>query len=54
MEESMAFEAEQLYRKAQQDSTSRTYALVAIKGGSAVLKDVLIGEVSINEAIKIE
>ena len=52
MEESKAYDAEQLYRQLQQDTTRVTYALVSIKNGNAVLKDVLIGETSIREIVK--
>lgn len=49
MEESKAFDAEQEYIKSQADSTKTTYALVSIKDGYAVLKDVLIDGVSVVE-----
>lgn len=52
MEESKAYEAEQVYRQAQTDSTQKTYALVMVKNGDAVLKDVMINEVSIKELVK--
>lgn len=52
MEESMAFEAEQQYIKSQIDSTKITYALVNIRDGEAVLKDVHIDGVSISEIVK--
>ncbi len=52
MEESKAYDAEQLYRQLPEDSTQVTYALVSIKNGNAVLKDVLIGETSIKELVK--
>jgi len=47
MEESKAYEAEQAFLKSQRDSTKTTYALVNIKNGKAVLKDVLIDGVSV-------
>ncbi|MGO3183081.1 MAG: GDYXXLXY domain-containing protein [Aequorivita sp.] len=52
MEESKAYPAELEYRKSQQDSSKTTYALVSIKNGDAVLKDVLIDGVSIGEIVK--
>lgn len=52
MEESKASEAEVIYTKTLQDTTKRTYALVRIKNGDAVLKDVLIDEISIREIVK--
>lgn len=47
MEESKAYEAEQAFVKSQRDSTKITYALVNIKNGEAVLKDVLIDGISV-------
>ncbi len=52
MEESKAGEAEDVYRESSRDTTHFTYALVNIKNGEAVLKDVLIDNVSIKEIIK--
>ena len=52
MEESKAYEAEQIYIENQIDSSKKTYALVSIKNGDAVLKDVLIDGVSIREVVK--
>lgn len=52
MEESKAYPAEQEYRESQLDSTKTTYALVNIKNGDAVLKDVLIDGISIREIVK--
>ena len=51
MEESKAYDAEQEYIKSQIDSTKITYALVNIRDGEAVLKDVLIDGVSIAEIV---
>lgn len=51
MEESKAYAAEQEYIASQQDSTKVIYALVSIKNGDAVLKDVLIDGVSIREIV---
>lgn len=47
MEESKAYNAELSYRDSQSDSNKTTYALVNIKDGDAVLKDVLINGVPI-------
>lgn len=52
MEESKAYEAEQIYIENQIDPNKKTYALVSIKNGDAVLKDVLIDGVSIQEIVK--
>ena len=52
MEESKAYDAEQEYMESQIDSTKTTYAVVSIKDGEAVLKDVMIDGVSIAEIVK--
>jgi uncharacterized membrane-anchored protein len=52
MEESKAYEAEQVYNNTQRSSEEPTYALVHIKNGQAVLNDVVIGGVSIVEKVK--
>ncbi|HSI89651.1 MAG TPA: GDYXXLXY domain-containing protein [Adhaeribacter sp.] len=52
MEESKAPEAEETYVESQLDSTQIAYALVRIKNGDAVLKDVFIDSVSITELVK--
>ncbi|WP_055396680.1 GDYXXLXY domain-containing protein [Flagellimonas eckloniae] len=52
MEESKAHDAELTYTESQLDTTSVTYALVNIKNGDAVLKDVLIDGQSIREIVK--
>jgi uncharacterized membrane-anchored protein len=44
MEESKAPQAEQVYWKAQRDSTQVVYALVSIGQGQAVLQDVIIND----------
>lgn len=54
MEESKAYDAELTYRDSQRDSTQTTYALVHIKDGNAVLKDVLIDGIPIRELVKME
>ena len=51
MEESKAYDAELTYRESQRDTTKTTYALVHLKNGSAVLKDVLIDGVPIKELV---
>jgi uncharacterized membrane-anchored protein len=52
MEESKAQEAEDTHRRAQRDTTRITYALVSVKNGDAVVKDVLIDGISISEIVK--
>lgn len=52
MEESKAYNAELIYRQFQLDTNQITYALVSVKGGEAVLKDVLINGTSIKEIVK--
>lgn len=52
MEESKAYDAELAYRESQIDSSQVTYALVSVKNGKAVLKDVMIDGVSIKEIVK--
>ncbi len=52
MEESKALPAEQAYAKASRDDESVAYALVNIKNGEAVLKDVHIDGVPIREIVK--
>lgn len=52
MEESKAYDEEQEYRMSETDTSSTTYALVYVKKGRAVLKDVLIDGVSIQEIVK--
>jgi uncharacterized membrane-anchored protein len=52
LEESLAKEAEETYVETQQDSMQIAYALVKIKDGDAVLKDVFIDSVSIIEIVK--
>lgn len=52
MEESKALEAEITFRKFQLDTSKSTYALVLVKNGEAVLKDVLIDGISIREIVK--
>lgn len=52
MEESKAPEAEKIYVQSSRDSTQITYALVSIKDGESVLKDVIIGGTSIKEIVK--
>jgi uncharacterized membrane-anchored protein len=52
MEESKAYDAEVAYRESAVDTSQVTYSLVNIKDGEAVLKDVLIGGVSIKEVVR--
>lgn len=52
LEESKAPEAETAYRKSQLDTSQVTYAIVKIKAGESVLKDVIIGKVSIRNLDK--
>ncbi len=51
MEESKAYEAELTYRQTLQDTSKLTFAVVGIKNGDAVLKDVLIDGTSIREIV---
>lgn len=52
MEESKAYDAEIQFREAQRDTSQVTYALVNIKEGQAVLKDVMIEGVPVSELVK--
>ena len=52
MEESKAANAELAYNEALRDSSQITYALVSIKDGDAVIRDVLINGIPIREAAK--
>jgi uncharacterized membrane-anchored protein len=54
MEESKAQEAEQVYRESVPDTNQVAYALVKIKDGEAVLKDVLINDVPIRDVVNSE
>lgn len=49
MEEHKAPDAEHVYREAARDTSQTAYALVSIKEGDAVLKDVVINGTSINK-----
>ncbi|HLF53122.1 GDYXXLXY domain-containing protein [Flavobacterium sp.] len=49
MNENKAQKAEEVYAESITDSINKTFALVAVKNGEAVIKDVLINEVSIKE-----
>lgn len=49
MNENIASKAEKIYQESSIQKKNETYALVAIKNGEAVIKDVLINEVSIKE-----
>jgi uncharacterized membrane-anchored protein len=52
LEESKAPEAERVYRESLRNEQQETYALVSIKDGEAVLKDVLIDGTSVLELVK--
>lgn len=52
MEESKAEKAEEIYLESQIDTNQVAYALVHIKNGHAVLKDVMINDTSIREMVK--
>ena len=52
MEESIAPAAEQTYNAAAVDSNQVAYALVLVKNGEAVVKDVLIDGVSLSELVR--
>lgn len=52
MEESKAYDAEQLYRGSLSDTLQTTYALVRIKEGDAVLEEVMVNGVPIREAVQ--
>lgn len=51
MDEFSAPEAEKIYRESQSDSALGTYALVAVKDGEAVLKDVLINGIPVKQLV---
>ncbi|MEJ7737890.1 MAG: GDYXXLXY domain-containing protein [Chitinophagaceae bacterium] len=52
MDEYKAPEAERIYTERIIDSTQRTYALVSILSGNAVIKDVFINDTSIHQIIR--
>jgi len=52
MEESKAYNAEQAYIKSSADSSNKTYALVKVKNGDAVLENVFINNIPIATYIK--
>src|SRR4030095_2501252 len=52
MEESKAYDGELTYRRALPDTSQVAYALVNIKNGESVLKDVMINGNSIREIVK--
>lgn len=51
MEESKALAAEELYREVLRDSNRIAYALVMVKNGEAVFKDLIIDDVPIQELV---
>ena len=52
MEESKAYDAELAYRRSQRDTAQTTYAVIHIKNGAPIIKDVFIDEVPIRELVK--
>jgi len=52
MEESKAYDAELTYNRTLPDTSQVAYALVNIKNGESVLKDVMINGISIVEIVK--
>jgi uncharacterized membrane-anchored protein len=52
MDEFKAPKAENIYREANRDSLNRTYAVVKIWKGDAVIEDVLINDIPIKDLIK--
>lgn len=52
MEEFKAPKAEDIYRESTIDSTQKTYAVVAVLNGDAVVKDVMINDKPIRQVIK--
>lgn len=52
LEEYKAPKAETIYRESFIDSTHRTYALVSMLNGDAVIKDIFINDTSIHEIIR--
>jgi uncharacterized membrane-anchored protein len=52
MEESKAADTEALYRKATRDSTQKSYAIVAIQDGEAVLKDIVLAGKPVKQLIE--
>ena len=54
MEEYKAPDAEKVFRESQRNNKEEAYALVNIKNGEAVLRDVIIGGVSIKDIAKSE
>ena len=52
MEESKAYDAERVYRETEQINEHKTYVLVNVLHGEAVLRDVLIDGKSIAEIVK--
>jgi hypothetical protein len=52
MEESKAQTAEDLYRESASSEEIETYAIVMVKDGKSVLKDVMLGSLPIKEAVE--
>ena len=53
MEESKAYDAEHAYNESLRDTSGVTFAIVSIKNGDAVIKDVFINGIPIKEAARI-
>lgn len=51
MDEFKAYDAELTYRESQRDTTKTTYALVNVKDGDAVLKNVMIDGIPIKDLV---
>lgn len=51
MEESKAYDAEIIYNESLRDTAQVTYAIIAVKNGDAVVKDVIINGVPVREAV---
>ena len=52
MEESKALPAENIFRDARRDTTKSAYALISVKNGEAVFKDLVIDGTSIKDLAK--
>ena len=51
MNENKASNAEVTYAESMTDEKNKTYALVAVKNGEAVIKDVLINDISVKDLV---
>lgn len=52
MNEYKASEAEKAYNESSRNQSSNTYAVIAIKNGEGIIKDVMIDDISINEYLQ--